>query len=52
MQIMLVSGGNDGSLSLWNVDGPQGTRELTPKLTVKVIYFCTKSLQFDLVPLI
>jgi WD40 repeat protein len=34
-EIMLVSGGNDGTLSLWNIDGPQATKELTPKLSVK-----------------
>ncbi|XP_024377308.1 uncharacterized protein [Physcomitrium patens] len=34
-ETMLISGGNDGTLSLWNVDGPQATKELTPKLSVK-----------------
>lgn len=48
MQTMLVSGGNDGTLSLWNVDSPQATRELTPKLSVKVVCFRTQSLQSDL----
>jgi hypothetical protein len=46
---MLVSGGNDGTLSLWNIDGPQATKELTPKLSVKVVCFCAQPLQFDLV---
>lgn len=49
MQTMLISGGNDGTLSLWNVDGPQATKELTPKLSVKVVCFCTQSLQIDLI---
>ena len=41
VKTLLVSGGNDGTLSLWNVDGAQAQREVTPKLSVKVVRFCS-----------
>ncbi len=37
VQTLLVSGGNDGALSLWSVDGAQASREALPKLSVKVV---------------
>ncbi len=37
VQTLLVSGGNDGTLSLWSVDGAQASREALPKLSVKVV---------------
>jgi WD40 repeat protein len=37
-ETLLVSGGNDGTLSLWSVDGAQASREALPKLSVKVAH--------------
>lgn len=38
-QALLVSGGSDGLLVLWNADYGQDSRELVPKLSLKVIVF-------------
>lgn len=38
-QALLVSGGSDGLLVLWNADYGQDSRELVPKLSLKVIAF-------------
>lgn len=38
-QALLVSGGSDGLLVLWNADYGQDSRELVPKLSLKVTVF-------------
>lgn len=37
-QALLVSGGSDGLLVLWNADYGQDSRELVPKLSLKVFF--------------
>lgn len=38
-QALLVSGANDGLLVLWSADHIQDSRELVPKLSLKVSLF-------------
>lgn len=45
LQALLVSGGNDGLLVVWSADHAQDSRELVPKLSIKVtisLFFRTK----------
>lgn len=39
LQALLVSGGNDGLLVLWSADHGHDSRELVPKLSLKVVNF-------------
>ncbi len=39
-QVHLVSGGSDGLLILWSADHIHDSRELVPKISLKVALFC------------
>lgn len=45
-QALLVSGASDGLLILWSADHGQDSRELVPKLSLKVLFFSFCKLLF------
>lgn len=45
-QSLLVSGGSDGLLVVWSADHSHDSRELVPKLSLKVVLYTTLNMNF------
>jgi hypothetical protein len=45
LQALLVSGGSDGLLVLWSADHGADSRELVPKLSLKVLNYAHSFIQ-------